>query len=390
MLLDGIRVVEMGQSLAGPFAATIMADLGATVVKVEPPSGDAARGWGPPFIGDDASVFHYMNRNKAVLALDVTDADDRAIFDRLIDEADVFVHNVRPGAAARLKVDARTLQARNPALVYGDIAAFGHTGPLADRPGYELALQAYGGVMSITGDEDSGAVRAGPSINDFGTGMWTAMGVLAGLIKRGTTGKGCIIETSLLETALNWMGLHMANFATDGEIPKRMGAAHPLVCPYGAYEAADHPIIIATGSDGLFVRLAGALGHPEWAEDARYSLMKERLARRSEVDGMVQAEIAKQPRAYWIDRLAEAGVPCTPIQDVAQVWDDEQVQALGMLLAPADGDVPLTHLPLSVDGQRPAMHRSPPSLKASLAASRHAAETDPGASMFESVFAAKP
>jgi len=380
----------MGQSLAGPFCATIMADLGAIVVKVEPPAGDAARGWGPPFINGDASVFHYMNRNKACLALDVREADDRAVFDRLITEADVFVHNVRPGAAERLGIDAATLQGLNPALIYGDIAAFGHTGPLAERPGYELALQAYGGIMSITGSEEAGSVRAGPSVNDFGTGMWTAMGVLAALVRRGATGRGCVIETSLLETAVNWMGLHLANYATDGEIPKRMGAAHPLVCPYGAYETADHPIIIATGSDGLFRRLAGALGHPEWADDARYATMPERLARRGEVDGMVAAEVAKQPRAFWIDHFAEAGVPCTPIQDVAQLWVDEQVRALGMLAPPADGAVPLTHLPVSVDGERPAMHRSPPTLEAATENARRAMAAAADKSLFSELFAEKP
>ena len=387
MLLDGIKVIEMGQSLAGPWAATIMADLGAQVVKVEPPSGDAARGWGPPFIGADASVYHFINRNKASLVLDVTDADDRTVFDRLIDETDVFIHNVRPGAAERLKIDAATLQARNPALIYGDIAAFGHTGPLAERPGYELGLQAYGGIMSITGTEASGALRAGPSVNDFGTGMWTAMGVLAALVRRATTGQGCVIETSLLETALNWMGLHMANFACDGEVPKRMGAAHQLVCPYGAYEAADRPLIIATGSDGLFASLARALGHPEWVDDERYSKMSARLARRAEVDAMVQAEISKHPQAHWIDLLNEAGVPCTPIQDAAQLWEDEQVRALDQLRAPKDGDTPLVHLPLSVDGARPDMRTSPPSLTDAREAARRAAQVPVDTNLFEYLFA---
>jgi crotonobetainyl-CoA:carnitine CoA-transferase CaiB-like acyl-CoA transferase len=383
VLLEGIKVVEMGQSLAGPWAATIMGDMGATVIKVEPPSGDAARGWGPPFIAGDSSAFHFVNRNKASVVLDVTDADDRAVFDRLIDEADVFIHNVRPGAAERLKIDAATLQACNPALVYGDIAAFGHAGPLAKRPGYEMALQAYGGIMSVTGTEDSGPVRAGPSVNDFGTGMWTALGVLAGLVRRGVSGKGCVIETSLLETAVGWMGLHTANYLTDGNLPKRMGSGHPLICPYGAYEASDHPIIIAVGSDSLFARLAGALGHPEWAEQVNYKTMPERLTHRSEVDAMVQLEIAKKPRAHWLEILSKAGVPCTPIQDLADVCEDEQVAALNILSTPADADVPLIALPLSIDGARPALHCSAPTLETARENTRRAMNAAPEVSLFD-------
>jgi len=385
MLLDGIKVVEMGQSLAGPWVGTIMADLGAKVIKVEPPTGDAARGWGPPFINGDASAFHVMNRNKTCLALDVTDAGDRVVFDRLIDEADVFVHNVRPGAAERLKIDAATLRGRNPALIYGDIAAFGHAGPLAQRPGYEMALQAYGGIMSVTGDAESGPQRAGPSVNDFGTGMWTAMGVLAALVRRGRTGEGCVIETSLLETALNWMSLHTANYVVDGILPKRMGAAHQLVCPYGAYETADHPIIIATGSDALFARLAGALGHPQWAEDPDFKTMPERLERREQVDSMVGKATAEHPRAYWLEHLAAAGVPCTPIQDLADVMADEQVAALDILVTPPDSTYPMTALPVSVDGTRPPLKRSPPTLEGARQAAEDAAALPAGSSLFDAL-----
>ncbi len=386
MLLDGIKVVELGQSLAGPWVGTIMGDMGASVVKVEAPAGDSARGWGPPFIRGDAAVFHFMNRNKVSLVLDLTVADDRAVFDRLIDEADVFVHNMRPGSVEKLGVDAPTLRGQNPALIYGDMTAFGPTGPMAGRPGYEMALQAYGGIMSITGTEEGGPVRAGPSINDFGTGMWTAMGVLAALVRRGVTGEGCVIETSLLETAMGWIGLQMANYVVDGKVPVRMGAAHALVCPYGAYAASDHPIIIATGSDALFARLADALGHPEWAEDPRYRVMTDRLAHRDEVDAMVQAEVCKHDRAHWMAQLSAHSVPCTPIQDVADLHKDEQVAALGILNTPPDGDAPMTSLPLSINGQRPPLRFSPPTLDEAQATASKAAETPVDVSLFEALF----
>ena len=355
-LLDGVKVVELGQSVAGPWAGTIMADLGATVVKIEAPAGDSARGWGPPFVNGDAAVFHFMNRNKISMVLDIKDADDRAVFDRLLDEADVFVHNMRPGSVEKLGVDAETLRARKPALIYGDMTAFGSKGPMAGRPGYEMALQAYGGIMSITGTEEGGPVRAGPSLNDFGTGMWTTIGVLAALVRRAISGTGCVIEASLLETAVNWVGLQMTNFVLDGKVPVRMGAGHALVCPYGAYETLDAPIIIATGSDALFGRLAEALGHPEWADDPNYKVMEDRLARREEVDAMVQAEVRKQTRQHWMEHLTNHRVPCTPIQDVAALADDPQVAAIGLMSTPPDGEVPLVGLPLSVDGERPPSH----------------------------------
>lgn len=389
-LLAGIKVVELGQSLAGPWAATIMADLGAQVVKVEAPKGDSARGWGPPFIDGAAAVYHHMNRNKLGLVLDLADAGERATFLRLIDEADVFVHNMRPGTVGKLEIDAATLRARNPRLIYGDMTAFGPRGPLAGRPGYEMALQAYGGIMSITGTEDGGPVRAGPSMNDFGTGMWTAIGVLAALVRRGVTGAGCVIETSLLETSVSWIGLQMANYFRDGEIPKRMGSGHAIVCPYGAYDTADQPIIIATGSDALFRRLATALGHPEWADDPRFATNTDRLAHRDAVDALVQAEIAKQTRDHWLTHLAAAEVPCTPIQNVADIATDEQVAATGILMTPPDAETPLTGLPLSVDGTRPALNFSPPSLEAARAQTLGLAEAGPDESLFDALFGPRP
>ncbi|MEK9723703.1 MAG: CoA transferase, partial [Rhodospirillaceae bacterium] len=366
-LLDGVKVVELGQSLAGPWAGTIMADLGAAVIKVEAPKGDSARGWGPPFVNGAAAVYHYMNRNKAGLVLDLAAAADKALFARLIDEADVFVHNMRPGTVGKLGIDATALRTRNPRLVYGDMTAFGPTGPLAGRPGYEMALQAYGGIMSITGTEDGGPVRAGPSLNDFGTGMWTAIGVLAALVRRATTGEGCVIETSLLETAVSWLGLQIANYVRDGEIPKRMGSGHALICPYGAFRTADEPIIIAIGSDPLFRRLATALGHPEWADDPRFRTNADRLGNREAIDALVQGAVEIRPREYWLDHLAAAEVPCTPIQNVADLTVDEQVAATGILMTPPDADKPMTGLPLSVDGTRPVIHFSPPGLEAATA-----------------------
>ena len=385
-LLEGVKVVELGQSVAGPWAGTIMADLGATVIKIEAPTGDSARGWGPPFIQGDAAVYHFMNRNKLAMVLDLKDIEDRAVFDRLISEADVFVHNMRPGSVEKLEIDAMTLRVARPSLIYGDMTAFGSSGPMAGRPGYEMALQAYGGIMSITGTEEGGPVRAGPSLNDFGTGMWTAIGVLAALVRRGISGEGCVIETSLLETAVNWVGLQMTNFVLDGKVPVRLGAGHVLVCPYGAYQTSDQPIIIATGSDALFGRLAEALEHPEWVDDPNYKTMADRLARRGEVDSMVQAEVIKNSRDYWMDRLTEHEVPCTPIQDLADLVDDPQISAIGLMTTPLDGEVPFVGLPLSVNGARPEMRTSATTLDSAQKTARRAASVPEEDNLFQALF----
>ena len=385
-LLEGVKVVELGQSVAGPWAGTIMADLGATVIKIEAPTGDSARGWGPPFIQGDAAVYHFMNRNKLAMVLDLKDIEDRAVFDRLISEADVFVHNMRPGSVEKLEIDAMTLRVARPSLIYGDMTAFGSSGPMAGRPGYEMALQAYGGIMSITGTEEGGPVRAGPSLNDFGTGMWTAIGVLAALVRRGISGEGCVIETSLLETAVNWVGLQMTNFVLDGKVPVRLGAGHVLVCPYGAYQTSDQPIIIATGSDALFGRLAEALEHPEWVDDSNYKTMADRLARREEVDSMVQAEVIKNSRNYWMDHLTAHEVPCTPIQDLADLVDDPQISAIGLMTTPLDGEVPFVGLPLSVNGARPEMRTSATTLDSAQKTARRAASVPEEDNLFQALF----
>ena len=216
--------------------------------------------------------------------------------------------------------------------------------------------------------------------------MWAAIGVLAALVRRGISGEGCVIETSLLETAVNWVGLQMTNFVLDGKVPVRLGAGHVLVCPYGAYQTSDQPIIIATGSDALFGRLAEALEHPEWVDDPNYKTMADRLARRGEVDSMVQAEVIKNSRDYWIDRLAAHEVPSTPIQGLADLVDDPQVSAIGLMTTPPDGEVPLVGLPLSVNGVRPPMRTSATTLEVARETARRAASVPEENNLFEVLF----
>ena len=364
MMLSGVRVVEIGQALAAPFAAEILADLGADVIKVEKPDGgDDARRWGAAIWGDDAPMFHQMNRNKRAICVDIKNTDERERLIALIGSADVFLHNLRPGAAEASGLGAAALRARFPRLIYGDLGAFGHRGPLSDRPGYELLLQAFGGLMSITGEPEREGVRCGPSLNDLGTGMWAAIGILAALIRRGRTGEGCLIEASLFETALCWGSIHAASYLASGEAPRAEGASHPSLTPYGAFETADGRLIIGAGNDRLFAKLARALGHPEWAEDARFRDNRARVANRAALTALINGQLTKDRKAVWVERLEGAGVPCAPIQSIPEALSHVQTAALGIIQRPDDGSaVRMIGMPLSFDGERPAVRLPAPSL----------------------------
>lgn len=363
MLLKGLRVIEIGQILAAPFAAEILADLGADVIKIEKPDGgDDARGWGPPYWEGDAALFHQLNRNKRSIALDLKDETGMQLLMKLLEGADVLIHNMRPGAAEALGLGAERLRGRWPKLIYADLGAFGHTGPLKSRPGYELLVQAFGGVMSITGEAGGVPVRAGPSINDLGTGMWAAIGILGALVRRTTTGEGCLVQASLFETALCWTGIATANYLASGNPPSRLGSGHPSVVPYGNFPTATGPLIVAAGNDRLFAHLAEALGHPSWASDERFATNDARVRRRAEVEALVTSALAERTRDEWIELFEAKGIPCAPILEIPEVLAHEQTEALKMLQPmPDSAEIRLIGLPLCIDGERPVPRR--PALK---------------------------
>ena len=361
-VLRGLRVVEVGQNLAGPFAGEILADMGADVVKIEKPGGDDARRWGPPITENAAAVFHLMNRNKASVVLDLRDEADLATLHGLIAEADIFVHNMRPGAMAALDLGGDALTARYPRLIYCDMGAFGHVGPLKSRPGYEPLMHAYAGLASINGHPDGPPARVGPSIVDLGTGMWTAIGALAALWQRAQTGRGCVVNTSLLETALVWGGSHAAIYATTGHVPPRQASGHPMIVPYQAFETADGPLVVAPGNDRLFAALARALGHPEWAEDPRFATNQARLKHREEIVGLVAGCFRDMALDEARTRLDAAGVPNAPQMTIPQVLEEPQVAALDLFQKVPGLDLSLAGLPISFDGQRPPVHRAAPGI----------------------------
>jgi crotonobetainyl-CoA:carnitine CoA-transferase CaiB-like acyl-CoA transferase len=361
--LAGVIVVEMGHSVAAPFGGQILADLGATVVKIEKPDvGDDARRWGPPFWEGAAAVFQSLNRNKLSAVVDLKNDTECAKLRLFLEtRADVVLQNMRPGLVGKLGLGA-SLRARNKRLIYCNLGAFGAKGPLAGRPGYDPLMQAFGGIMSVTGEDGRPPVRVGPALIDMGSGMWSAIGILAALRRREVTGEGCEVDTSLYETALAWVGSHTAMYFATGEAPGRIGSENPTLAPYKVFEASDHYVLIAAGNDNLFRKLADAFDHPEWAADARYATNAERVARRAEVNAMVQAVVATRARDEWVAILEQAGVPCAPLQSIDEIVDHPQTRALGMMQNTPDGTMRLMGLPVSFDGERPRTRSKPPAL----------------------------
>jgi formyl-CoA transferase len=362
-MLQGIRVLELGQVLSAPFAGAILGDLGAEVLKIERvEGGDDARRMGPDFRHGDALTFHMVNRNKQSVALDLKSEAGKAQFERLVASADILIHNLRPGAPEALGIDGPTLTARHPRLIYGAISAFGHIGPMRDRPGYEPLIQAYSGLSSTNGGPDDPPMRMGVAVCDQGTGMWIVIGALAALHRRSVTGRGCIITASLLETALVWSAQRGDAWVNEGRMPPKHRSGHPALVPYEAFEAADGPFIICCGNDRLFAKLTRELGHPEWSEDPRFATNRGRLGNKTTLVVLMTEILRLRPRAEWIERLEGVGVPAAPINTLPEALAEPQVQALGMLQDVPGEDYRLTGSALSFDGVRPPIRSAAPRL----------------------------
>jgi len=361
--LAGVVVVELGHSVAAPFAGQVLGDLGAEVVKVEKPDGDDARKWGPPFLDGAAATFQALNRNKRSVVCELRDPQSRERLLRFIhDRADVVLQNMRPGQADALGFGAEALCASKPALVYCNIGAFGNTGPLADRPGYDPLMQAFGGIMSVVGEEGRPPVRVGPSIIDCGTALWAVVAILAALYRRRETGRGGVVDVSLFETAAVWMNMHAAQFLASGELPRRQGSGIVGIVPYRAFRTADGDLVVAAGNDALYRKLCDTLGHPEWADDPRFLTNPERVVNALALYPLIEAVMAKRTSAEWIAALDAAGVPCAPVQNVKEMLEHAQTGALGILQAVPGVSAPLVGLPISFDGARPAPRSGPPAL----------------------------
>ena len=361
--LAGIKVIEIAQNLSGPYAGEVLATLGADVLKIERPGGDDARGWGPPFTSGAATSFQTVNRNKRSITLDLKQQADCDRLHALIADADVVVQNLRPGSLDALGFDAATLRAAHPKLIYCSLWAFGAVGPMRLDPGYEPMVQAFSGLFGLNGCEDGPPSRVGVQVLDLGTGVWAALGCVAALFRRASTGEGATVDTSLLETALGWMSVPFASFAKSGEQPKRDRTGNPKIVVFGALPTADGELVVAAANDRLFAKLVQVLGHPEWAEDPRYATNAGRVAHKDEVLGAINAVTRTQTSAHWAPLFNEAGVPFAPINDLSSLLEDPQVAALGMLQRIPGLDIPTIGLPLSLDGVRPAMRTPAPALE---------------------------
>jgi crotonobetainyl-CoA:carnitine CoA-transferase CaiB-like acyl-CoA transferase len=378
--LAGLVAVEIGHSVAGPFAGMILAELGAEVVKIEnPENGDDARSWGPPFVEASSALFKALNRNKKSAALDLkAEADHADLLAFVRERADIVLQNMRPGTVDRLGLGAEALRRDKPSLIYCNMGAYGAVGPLSRHPGYDPLMQAFGGIMSVTGEEGRDPVRVGPSLVDQGTGMWAVIGILAALHRRQETGEGCVVDTSLFETAVTWVAPHVANYLASGAMPRRLGTENPGIAPYKAYSASDGWLIIAAGNNALFRRAAEVLGHPEWIEDPAFATNADRVTNRERLNALIADIVAGMSRAHWLAALEAAGVPCAPMQTIGELVAHEQLIATGILQPPPEGQLPLLGLPVQMDGVRPAYRRVAPALGADTGIVRRAAtETTP-------------
>jgi crotonobetainyl-CoA:carnitine CoA-transferase CaiB-like acyl-CoA transferase len=360
--LSGLVVVEIGHSIAAPYAGMILGELGAEVIKVEnPKGGDACRGWGPPFAEGAATCFHAVNRGKQGITIDLADRQDAARLKALIEaRADVVIHNLKFGALDKYGLGPAALIADKPSLVCCNLNAFGATGPLRGRPGYDPMMQAYSGLMSLLGEDGRPPVRVTASIIDMGTANWAVVGILAALRERDRTGKGGIVDTSLYETSLALMSILLADHMATGEVPGRYGSGVPMIVPYQAFETADGHMMVAAGNDNLFRRLAAALGRPSLADDPRFATNGQRVVNRAALVAILSDIFRTETRGYWAALLEARGIPNGPINTMDQVVADPQTQALGQIQQ--HGGLSLVGLPLSFDGARPAFDKRAPAL----------------------------
>jgi crotonobetainyl-CoA:carnitine CoA-transferase CaiB-like acyl-CoA transferase len=363
--LSGIRVLDLTGNISGPSATAILADLGADVIKIERPSGgDDARKMGP-FLQGESAYFLAINRNKRSVAIDIRREEGQKLVRRLAGHVDVLVENFRRGVLAKYGLDAQTLCALHPRLIYCSLSAYGDDGPDAAKPGYDAVLQARTGIMSVTGSRAEEPVRAGVSILDAGSGMWSVIAILSALLHRERTGEGQKVGTSLFETGAYWMNYHLLAYQATGTDPVPLGASHAAFAPYGAYRTADDPLLIGISNDSLFARLAKALKHEEWIEDPRFRENSGRIAHRAELDAQIQACLASRPCRDWIQVLEEEGVPCSRIQRISQVMEDGQFCSLQMLVSvphPTIPSVRVPRLPIRMEKSPSAVRTAAPSL----------------------------
>ncbi|MDP9897279.1 formyl-CoA transferase [Variovorax boronicumulans] len=378
--LDGIKVLDLSRVLAGPWCTQILADLGADVIKIERPGvGDDTRTWGPPFIKDadgndtdQASYFTACNRNKRSVTVDMATAEGQALLQQMAAQADIVVENFKTGGLKQYGLDQESLRAANPRLIYCSVTGFGHDGPYAERAGYDLMIQAMTGMMSITGRPDDvpggGPLRVGVALTDLFTGVYASTAILAALQVRDRTGEGQHIDMALLDVGMAILANQASAFLNTGKAPQRQGNTHPSLAPYQDFPTLDGSMLLAIGNNGQFARFCEAAGHAEWAADARFATNTLRVKHRGVLIPMMEELTRTRTTADWVTLLEDKAVPCGPINDIAQAFDDAQVKARGLAVTlprdAGDGIASITGVasPLRLSATPPVLRHAPPAL----------------------------
>ena len=362
--LQGIRVLDLSRVLAGPYCTMVLGDLGADVIKVEPPEGDETRAWGPPFAEGESAYFLCVNRNKRGIVINLKTDEGKKILRDLALQSDVLVENFRPGTLEKFGLDFATLHELNPRLIYCSITGFGQTGSMRDKPGYDFMIQALGGLMSITGEPEGEPMKTGVAVVDLFAGQNAIIAILAALQARTLTGRGQHLDIALFDSQLGWLANVASNYLISGKLPKRYGNAHPNIVPYQSFQASDGWFAIAVGNDRQFVRLCEMLGKPELGSDERFATNSARVQNRAEIIEMLISIFRTESVSEWLRKLDEAEIPCGPINNFEQVFSMPNVQEREMLLKmnhPTIGELPLVGSPLKMS-DTPVEYRLPPPL----------------------------
>ncbi|MEM0452414.1 MAG: CaiB/BaiF CoA-transferase family protein [Nitrososphaerota archaeon] len=363
--LEGIRVLDFTRIMAGPFTTMLLGDLGADVIKVEPPGGDDTRSWGPPWIGVDSAYFMSANRNKRSIVIDLKKPESRTIIEKLVKFSDVVVENFRPGVVKELGIDYEELSKLNPSIIYCSISGFGQTGPYRDKPGYDLVALAMSGLMSLTGDPDRPPVKFAVPIADLSTAIFAALSIVAALYWREKTGLGQYIDISLLDVQVLLLTHQAFNYIASGVEPKRMGSAHPNIAPYQAFETNDGYIVLTIGNDKLWRKFCECIGRVDLAEDPRFKANADRVLNKEALVQELTKILKSASTSYWINKFEEAGIPAAPILTVSQVLDDIHVKYREMVVEiehPIVGKMKSLGTPFKLS-LTPGKIRRPPPLK---------------------------
>ena len=362
--LEGIKVIDLTRILSGPFCTMTLADLGAEVIKIESPSGDDTRSWGPPFIGDIAAYYLSVNRNKKSMVLNLKKDEGKKIFLKLVKDADIVVENFRPGTLKRLGIDYDALSEHNPRIILASVSGFGQTGPYSQKPGYDVLAQGMGGLMSVTGEPGRPPVKAGYSLADIGAGMWATVGILAALREREFSGKGQWVDASLLDTMISWQTYLASNYFVTGKNPKPLGGAHPNIVPYQVFEASNGYFILAVGNDNLWNRFVKAMDLPVLREE-RFATNPDRVKNREELITLLNETFKQKPMQYWIKEFEEVKIPCGPVYRFSDILNDPHVFEREMVIEidhPKIGTLKMLGIPVKLSRTPGQIKTAPPEL----------------------------